>query len=341
MYDAVWYQGNDALQGITTGYTDKTGFRRARLFAQGRAYRDWGYNMTLEFSDALNNSSKGNPINILQTFISYSGFRTVKIKAGQLFEPFSLEGADSSNTITFMERGLPYTFSPSKSVGIGISIAPARKIYLEAGGFTNDLNSSNNLKGAFTGRAAYAPINTKGRTLHFGTGTSYRVPIENTLRYRARAESDLAPAWFSTGTIRNVDHIVLTGLEAVAVEGAVSLQAEYVRSDVSRSNGGQGRTIDGYYVYTSWFLTGESRPYRNGGFARIKPKNSGGAWEVAVRKSAIQDWNGQRLNDFTLGCNWYINKDARLMVNYVYANYKESIAHGNANIFQIRGQIDF
>jgi len=28
----------------------------------------------------------------------------------------------------------------------------------------------------------------------------------------------------------------LTGLEAAAVEGAVSLQAEYVRSDVSRSN---------------------------------------------------------------------------------------------------------
>lgn len=134
MYDAVWYQGNDALQGITTGYTDKTSFRCARLFARGRAYRDWGYNMTLEFSDALNNSSKGNPINILQTFISYSGFRTVQIKAGQFFEPFNLEGADSSNTITFMERGLPYTFSPSRNAGISISIAPARELYMEAGG---------------------------------------------------------------------------------------------------------------------------------------------------------------------------------------------------------------
>lgn len=62
------------------------------------------------------------------------------------------------------------------------------------------------------------------------------MPIKNTLRYRARAESDLAPAWFRAGTIRNVDHIVLTGLEAAAVEGTVSLQAEYVRSDVSRNN---------------------------------------------------------------------------------------------------------
>ena len=35
MYDAVWYQGHDALQGKTTGYTDESGFRRARLSAQG------------------------------------------------------------------------------------------------------------------------------------------------------------------------------------------------------------------------------------------------------------------------------------------------------------------
>jgi phosphate-selective porin OprO and OprP len=341
MYDAVWYQGKDALQELTTGYTDETSFRRARLFARGSAYEDWDYNMTLEFSDALNQSNKDNLIKILQASIAYSGFRTVKIKAGQLSEPFSLEGADSSNAIPFMERGLPYTFAPSRSVGIDISIAPARKFYLEAGGFTGDINASNNLKKAFTGRAAYAPIHTKGRILHLGTGASYRVPIENTVRYRARPESDLAPAWFSTGTIRNVDHIVLSGLEAAAVEGPVSLQAEYVRSDVSRSNGRQGRTIDGYYVYASWFLTGESRPYKNGGFDSIKPKNSGGAWEVAVRKSAIQDGNGQRLHDLTLGCNWYINKDARLMVNYVYANYKKNIEHGNANIFQMRGQIDF
>lgn len=341
MYDAVWYQGHDALQGKTTGYTDESGFRRARLSAQGSVYGDWDYNVTLDVTNALNNVSNADPVEIWQASVAYSGVKALKIKAGQFYEPFSLEAATSSRATTFMERGLPYTFSPVRSVGIGFSAAPAKGLALEAGGFTEDLSSSNNLKRAFTGRVAYAPIDTKGRLLHFGAGASYRVPGDNTLRYRARPESDLAPAWFNTGTIRNVDNIVLTGLEAAAVNGPVSLQAEYVRSAVSRSDGWQGRNIDGYYAYASWFLTGESRPYHNGRFGAIKPENPWGAWEMAVRKSVISDDRGEKLSDITLGLNWHINRHARLMANYVVADYENGTAQGNADIFQVRGQVDF
>lgn len=346
MYDAVWYQGYDALQGNSPDYTDESGFRRARLSARGRLYRDWDYNVTLDFTGALNDVNNADSVELWQALVSYSGIRAVKIKAGQFFEPFSLEAATSSRVITFMERGLPYTFSPGRSVGIGIAAAPAKGLTLEAGGFTEDLSSSSNLKRAFTGRVAYAPIDTKGRLLHLGAGASYRVPGDNTLRYRARPESDLAPAWFSTGTIRNVDNITLTGLEAATVKGPVSLQAEYVRSAVRRSDGRQQRNMDGYYVYVSWFLSGESRPYRNGRFGTIKPDNPWGAWEVAVRYSAIND-NGrddgrsEKLNGITLGLNWYINRHARLMANYVVADYENGIAQGNADIFQMRGQVDF
>lgn len=344
-YDAAWYQGYDALQGKTTGYTDESQFRRVRLSAQGNLHEDWGYNLTLDVTNALNNISNTDPVEIWQASVSYSGFRAIKIKAGQFYEPFSLEAATSSKTTTFMERGLPYTFSPVRSVGIDIFVTPTKGLTLEAGGFREDVNSAGNLKRAFTGRVTYAPIDTNGTLLHVGAGASYRVPGDNTQRYRARPESDLAPAWFSTGTIKNVDNIVLTGVEVAAVRGAASLQAEYVRSNVSRSNGRQGRNFDGYYVYTSWFLSGESRPYRDGRFGAIKPEHRWGAWEVAVRNSAISD-NGsnngdEKLNDITLGLNWYINRHARLMANYVYADYKKNIAQGNVDIFQMRGQVDF
>ena len=342
MYDAVWYQGHDALQGRTTGYTDEGGFRRARLSAQGSMDEDWDYNVTLDFTRALNNNaSNAGAIEIWQVRVTYSGFGAMKIKAGQLYEPFSLEAATSSRATTFMERGLPYALIPVKSIGMGISATPAKGLYLEGGAFTEDLNSASSLDRAFTGRVAYAPVDTKGRLLHVGAAASHRVPGDSTLRYRARAESDLAPAWFSTGTIRNVDNIVLTGVEAAIVSGAASLQAEYVRSDVSRSNGGQARNIDGYYVYVSWFLTGESRPYRNGRFSTIKPESRWGAWEVAARNSAISDDRGETLSDITLGLNWYLNRHARLMANYVVADYEQGSVQGNADVFQVRGQIDF
>ena len=49
-------------------------------------------------------------------------------------------------------------------------------------------------------------------------------------------------------------------------------------------------TFNGWYVDASWFLTGETRPYKDGVFQRVKVKNpvtwskgSGwGAWQIAA-----------------------------------------------------------
>ncbi|MFZ5595042.1 MAG: OprO/OprP family phosphate-selective porin [Pseudomonadota bacterium] len=341
MYDAAWYQGDGALKTQTEGYTHDTGFRRVRLSARGSVYGDWNYNVTLSFADTLNNISDADPAGIRQAFVSYSGWKGIKVKAGQFIEPFGLESSTSSRITTFMERGLPYAFSPGRSLGASVSTAPVKGLYMEAGIFKEDLHSAGNLDQAFTGRIAYAPIDTKGWLVHLGAGASHRLPGDGTVRYRTPPEADMAPNWFSSGTIRNVDDILLTGLEAATVIGPFSLQGEYMRSRVDRNNGRPERNLDGYYVYASWFLTGESRPYRDGRFTAIDPQGRWGAWELAARNSAIDDGNGHRLNDITLGLNWYINQHLRLMANYVRAVYDRVSAQGNADIFQVRGQVDF
>ena len=48
--------------------------------------------------------------------------------------------------------------------------------------------------------------------------------------------------------------------------------------------------------------------------------------------------NGDRLDDFTLGLNWYLNPNMRVMFNYVFADSED---RGDANIFQMRFQVDF
>lgn len=344
-YDTVLYQGYHSLQGLTKGYTYENEFRRARLGLTGTLYGVWDIGVGLNFTDSINLLGRSATGQVFRPSysISYSGFSNVEIAGGQISEPFSLERATSSSDTTFMERGLPNAFSPSRNLGIRISAAPAKEFYLEGGGFMEDHKNLNNLKKSFTGRVAYAPINTKDWTLHFGTMGSYRLLKDHRQRYRSRAESSLTPAWFTTGTIKDVDKVVLTGLETATVLGSVSVQAEYERADISLGDGDQRQRIDGYYVYASWFLTGESRPYKKGSFDSIKPKNDGGAWEVAVRKSAINHKidSGEKLSDITLGLNWYINKKARLMANYVYVNHKKESVYGNARIFQMRCQIEF
>ena len=60
-----------------------------------------------------------------------------------------------------------------------------------------------------------------------------------------------------------------------------------------------------------------------------------------MRNSAISDDRGEKLSDITVGLNWHINRHARLMANYVVADYENGTAQGNADIFQVRGQVDF
>jgi phosphate-selective porin OprO/OprP len=67
-----------------------------------------------------------------------------------------------------------------------------------------------------------------------------------------------------------------------------------------------------------------------------------GAWEVGVRYSQV-DLNdsivsGGELDDITIGLNWHLNPNVRVMLNYVRADLDDV---GDADIFQTRFQVDF
>ncbi len=157
-----------------------------------------------------------------------------------------------------------------------------------------------------------------------------------------------------TGDITGVDSLFKAGVEAAAVYGSMSLQAEYVRTSLARSNL-TNPEFDGYYVYGSWFLSGESRAaaYRqdSGTFARIHPLaplgSGAGAWELAARFSHLDltDSNvfGGSEDNLTLGLNWYPNAHVRFMFNYI--NVLDVSGGPNdgdePDTFQVRAQVDF
>lgn len=347
MYDLTWHQGSGVLQNATTPsgeYADESGFRRVRVSASGKLHEDLNYNVSLEMADAVN---QGDAVELYQALISYSGLKPVKLKVGQFFEPFSLEAMTSSRHTTFMERGLPYMFYPGRNLGAGVSAELADNLTLEGGLFANNVDSSGKSKESYTGRITYAPWHERGKVIHVGASASYRVPENNRVGYSQDPEAAFAPNYFSA-SVTSVDSVLLTGLEAAVVSGPFSLQGEYIQSDISRTNTSQERTFDGYYIYASWFVSGESRPYNNGRFTGIKPehkfdigKGVWGAWELALRSSQINADNGRTLSDVTLGVNWYLNRDIRFMANYVQADYEGDLTQGSADIFEVRGQVEF
>jgi phosphate-selective porin OprO/OprP len=116
-------------------------------------------------------------------------------------------------------------------------------------------------------------------------------------------------------------------------------------------NGESDPDFYGWYGYASWFLTGESRPYKNGVFSRVKPKSvvgkgGHGAWELAARVSKIDltdsGVDGGDETDVTLGVNWYATPSIRFMLNYVNVIEQEKENKSDEpSLVEMRAQIDF
>lgn len=189
------------------------------------------------------------------------------------------------------------------------------------------------------------------RLLHLGVSASYVLAGESEIHYRARPESFLAPYLADTGQIK-ATYAVVTGLEALYIDGPLTLQSEFVSSKV---DGDLDRYyFNGYYLSGSWFLTGEERPYDKAAasFGHIKPRadfswknKKWGAWEVGLRYSRLNlnsgAIRGGNMGVATLGLNWYWSRYVRWQLNYEHAKVDEGPSPGTLHIFQGRLQLTY
>lgn len=345
MIDTAWYQEDKNKLG------DGTELRRLRLGAEGVLFNDWAYKLSLDFANG--------DVDVKDAIIRYNGFNPVKITVGHFKEPFSLEEQTSSNYFTFMERAIPNAFSPDRA--IGIEARSHGKIWTAAGGlfgeaFDDYVDNESSESWAATGRFTLVPWLEKTRVLHFGSAFTHRlVNNKGEVKFNIRPESHITDVkYLNTDDIADVSSITGAGFEAAGVIGPWSLQAEYIYAGLNRDGNMEDLAFDGWYLYGSWFLTGESRKYKfeKGGFGKVKPHHNYGAWEMAIRYSTL-DLNdglvtGGDSNIWTLGLNWYINSQLRVMANYSFvnndinANDNGSLAgNDNPQLFQMRVQAYF
>ncbi len=286
-------------------------------------------------------------------WLRYGGFSAFKITLGQMSnEPFSLEESTSSNVMPFMERALPNALTPSNNVGVLLSTSGSG--WSAAGGafwetYIEDSDPFNDDEGrGVTGRFTFLPIDKGDDFLHLGLSASWRWPDDsNRVRFRARPENYVAKKrLISTGRIKNVENYLLTGVESAYVRGALTLQAEYIRTDLFFiDNTKANESLAGGYLYASLFLTGEQRSYSRsrGVFGGVEPKGHHGAWELAGRYSYL-DLNGDtilggREENLSLGLNWYANSQVRLMLNYIEVDVDEHAGDVDPVFIQMRLQV--
>ena len=213
-------------------------------------------------------------------------------------------------------------------------------MFREADGFGEGAGSDYN----FTARVTAVPWQDEDGLLHLGIAYSYK--NASSVSYDARPESHLAIKLVDTGDIV-ADNASLLGLEAAILLGALSVQGEYMVATPDLA-AGSDPDLTGYYIAASYFLTGEQRNYKaaKGAFGRVKPSENlgagSGALEIAARLSNVDLSDkavaGGELDDVTLGVNWYLNPNTRIMANYVAADLD---GVGDVNVIETRFQIDF
>nr|WP_298411449.1 OprO/OprP family phosphate-selective porin [uncultured Halomonas sp.] len=308
--------------------------RRARFGMKG-GHGDWRFKLDYEFTDDGE---------LKDAYLGYEGFRAGNISVGQLKVPFGLEQQISADDISFIERSLATeALMLSRRTGIGFSQADKR-YSVSAMAFGPQIDENDGYGAAI--RTTFAPILEKDRRLlHVGLAAATEYPKGTTSLGTQPESRPGSTQLVDTDTIGDVDRIDRLGLEASWQRGPVSAQAEWIRADLRRDSGQPDVDVDGWYLSGSWFVTGETRPYEQGVFKSVEPERSIGAWELVARYSDIdlndRDIEGGSEYNLTLGVNWYLNSDLRLMLDYTDVHSRRQGQSDDPEIVTLRAQISF
>lgn len=344
--DANFYN-NEAVD-----HTSGAFIRRARIGLSGHL-ADWGYK--IEYDNASDAP-------ILQDAWLNRKLGPGKLTIGNFKQFESMEELTSSNDITFIERshvanvvasrniGVGYTGN-NDSLGYGISVYNLRN---PSDGRTSAIDEGH----GFSGRAYFVPLNEDGQVLHLGVSYAMekidsRVanpgpPIEfdgDDGRIRVRPAGRSGDARFELADVRGSRaNIGRLNLEAAAVAGPVSFQAEYLIGEGDPQSGAD-QDFSAYYATLSYMLTGESRRYdiKKGRFKQPRPNSANGAWELAARfQGAENDASNEDLNTVDVALNWYATQNVLFKVNYTtVTNDEQNPGNEDTDLLSLRAQWAF
>lgn len=349
--DWAWITEDDDVRTARTDQEDGHLFRRARLTWSGDIYERFFFNFEVEFT--------ADPVEFRDMGVGVkkpwgSGW----VKVGHYKEPFSLEELTSSVSISFMERSLPVTtFAAAHNPGfLAGDMFWDDRITVTFGVFRDAPQTGirlNEGEWAIAARITALVVDQEkdgGFLVHTGLAVRLHSPPGDTIAFSTRPEIRHADNFISTGNFESTRDTRI-GLEAAFTYGPFSAQAEYMMADQD-SDPADDPGFSGYYLFGSYFVTGERRPYDrpNGRFGRVKPKKNAfdgdgfGAIEVLLRysQSSIDDGtfsgDGREVTDITAAANWYLNPNVKVQLNLILADLD---GIGDARILGMRFQVDF
>ncbi len=363
-FDAAFYSDDDYEAATGNDLHDGVEFRRLRLFNDGRIGEHVGFKFQVDWAGATDSFS------IKDAYVDFMNLKECwgcpfpDVRVGHFKAPFSLEELTSSNYITFMERSLANTFAPARLSGLMVhdSLLGGQLNYgigiFNNGTADGELGDWEEDGFSYAARVAWTPwfdCECECRRWHVAASV-WRQEDLSTLRYRQRPESHVTSHRPVDTTSFDAEAATTFGLETALVYGPWSVQGEYMIVQVDSVAAGDPE-FTGWYGQVSYWLTGECNVYKEGAFDRVSPCcdflddecSCKGGWQIAARVSNIDlndgNFPGGQMTCYTLGLNWHLNPNARVMLNAILADVDSTT--GNQPVdesffaFQVRFQVNW
>ncbi|MBI4766734.1 MAG: hypothetical protein HY787_19415 [Deltaproteobacteria bacterium] len=321
--------------------------RNARLDIRGVLENDWAYRLYATFVGT----------GVLQEgWLEYRKYPSFRVRAGQVFEPFSLEANYSILWLDFMERALIVnTLSPQTDIGI-MFLGKVLDNRLEYGlGFFNGQGRNREAvvdDKDFTVRLSFSPfIHTASlpalKKFNFGGSFSTGDNKQDLSGFDLKTEGTSTFLDIQSG-VNQDGRLTRWGLELDYGVGPFGLKAEYLQGQFDRINKDTARAkldLRGGYLTAGYVLTGEDWPQNSS----IKPrrdfdpaKGGWGAFQALGRYQFIETDSDllnkglavgtDRAQIATLGLNWYWNKHVRFQINYSHTWFEDQITVNGVNL---------
>lgn len=323
-------------------------FRRIRPTIEGSLGKLVAFRLTPEFA--------GDSATIVDAYVDVKFNPAYTLRVGKVKGPIGLERLQSGGAIPLIERSFPTELAPNRDIGVQLQgeLADSRVSYV-AGIYNGapdgrDAATTNpDDEFEYSGRVFFEPFKndaTAWSGLGFGIAGSIgdkRGTGNNFLpRYRTQGQAQFFN--YRASVAADGEHSRISP-QAYLYSGRLGLLAEYIVSRQELVVGATRAELENkaWQATAGFVLTGEDASYR-GVVKPSSPFNPGqggwGAWEVVARYGGLDvddaafplfadpSIAANKATAWTLGLNWYLNSNLKLVVNYLNTRFEGGAAAG-------------
>lgn len=334
--------------GVPSGTYDTFLLRTARPTIEGTLGKWVGFRCTPELA--------GDSASIVDAYADLKFSPAATVRLGKFTSPVGLERLQSSSALSDIERALPSELAPNRDIGVQLQGELAgSKVSYAIGVFNGTVdgrdavttNPDDELE--YAGRLFLEPFK-EGTGFWSGLGFGIGGSVGDT----TGTGNNILPRYRTPGQVQFFNY-----RSAVAADGRrtrwspqgyfyrnrFGLLAEYIASKQEAQVGATAAELENtaWQATASYVLTGEDASYRG----VVKPshpfspgKGGWGAWELVGRYGVLEiddrafpvfadpAVSARRAKAWTLGVNWYLTSNLKLVVNYLDTQFEGGAAAG-------------